>query len=177
MNTNNTILNELTEEIEQTKQTIKNESLVEKTHGKILWISSFSFGLNSIYGYYNYLYHNMEFNEIIFANTILFLTSINYWRNPKYGLRRNIDIIVAVINFCYNHTVISDCCYSWVYYAGMTGVAGFYGLSWLCHNMNRNLSCFFHFMVHTSVNIANLAVFSGLINKSYDDGYQNILCI
>ena len=171
MKTNKTILNELN------KQHKLNEYLVEKNHGIILLISSFSFGLNSIYGYYNYLYHNMKFNEILFTNTILFLTSINYWRNPKYGLRRNIDITVAVINFFYNHTVISDCCYSWIYYTGMTGVAGFYGLSWLCHNMNRNLSCFFHFMVHTSVNIANLAVFSGLINKSYDDGYQNILCM
>ncbi len=152
----------------------KNEYLVEKNHGIILLISSFTFGLNSIYGYYNYLHHDMKFNEILFTNTILFLTSINYWRNPKYGLRRNIDIMVAVINFFYNHTVISHCCYSWIYYLGMTGVAGFYGLSWLYHNKSSNLSCFFHFMVHTSVNLANLAVFSGLINTSYDDGYQII---
>ena len=171
MKTNNNELNELNE------LTIKKkEYLVEKNHGIILLISSFSFGLNSLYGYYNYLHNNMEFNEILFTNTILFLTSINYWRNPKYGLRRNIDIIIAVFNFFYNHTVISHCCYSWIYYLGMTGVAGFYGLSWLYHNKSRNLSCFFHFMVHTSVNLANLSVFSGLINTSYDNGYQNILC-
>ncbi len=158
--------------IELNKQTIKNESVVEKKHGIILLTSSLLFGLNSIYGYYNYLYHDMKFNEIIFANTLVFLTSINYWRNPKYGLRRNIDIIIAVFNFCYNHTVISHCYYSWIYYLGMTGVGGFYGLSWLYHNKNRNLSCFFHVMVHISVNLSNLSVFSGLINTN---GYQNIL--
>jgi hypothetical protein len=148
--------------IKLNKQTIKNESVVEKKHGIILLTSSLLFGLNSIYGYYNY----SKFNEIIFTNTILFLTSINYWRNPRYGLRRNIDITVAVINFCYNHTVISHCCNSWVYYMAMSGIVGFYCLSNLYHNINSNLSCLFHVMVHISANVGNFAVFSGLINTN-----------
>jgi len=121
----------------------------------------------------------MKFNEIIFTNTILFLTSINYWRKPTYGFRRNIDISVAVINFCYNHSVISHCQYSWIYYLAMSGIVGFYGLSHFYHDKNRNLGCFFHFMVHLSANIGNFAVFNGLITTPtlYNYIYPNYLSI
>lgn len=144
----------------------KYKYVVERKHSKVLFISSFFFGLNSIYGFYNYLHHNMKFNEIIFTNTILFLTSINYWRKPIYGFRRNLDITIAVINFGYNHYVIYNCHYSWIYYLAMKGIVVFYGLSRMYHNKNSNLACFFHCMVHISANVGNLAVFSGLINPS-----------
>jgi hypothetical protein len=73
MKKNNTTLN-LTYPNESN---IKNKHVVEKTHGMILLTSSLLFGLNSIYGYYNYLHNNMKFYEIIFTNTVLFFTSIN----------------------------------------------------------------------------------------------------
>ena len=32
---------------------------------------------------------------------LIFITSINYWRNPVYDWRRTIDILVTVVSFCF----------------------------------------------------------------------------
>ena len=56
---------------------------------RILRISSLT--LTSICAAY---YNELPINFVL-ASTVLF-TSINYWRNPTFGFRRNVDIVCAV---------------------------------------------------------------------------------
>ena len=66
--------------------------ILEEKYSSILLKTSIVFGINSLYGFYNYIYYNMECVDVLINNTILFFTSINYWRKPVKGLRRNIDM-------------------------------------------------------------------------------------
>jgi hypothetical protein len=52
--------------------------IIEKKYSSILLKTSFVFGINSLYGFYNYMYYNMECIDVLINNTILFFTSINY---------------------------------------------------------------------------------------------------
>jgi hypothetical protein len=68
---------------------------MEYEYSKFLFYSSFSMGISAFIAYImNDLYITVYF-------FLLFLTSINHWRQPEYGLRRNIDITVVGIGFFY----------------------------------------------------------------------------
>ena len=56
-----------------------------------LILSSFSFLCPSLFGLYRGKY------LLSTVSTCVFLCSLNFWRHARYGLRRNIDIIVAYI--------------------------------------------------------------------------------
>ena len=71
----------------------KNPTMVE--YSKFLFFSSFSMAVSAFIAYImNDLYITIYF-------LLLFLTSINHWRQPEYGLRRNIDLTVVAIGFFY----------------------------------------------------------------------------
>ena len=75
-----------------------NLYILEKKYSLILLTSSLMFGINSIYGFYNYLYNDMIFLDVLLSNTFLFITSVNYWRKPCEGFRRKIDLVACIIN-------------------------------------------------------------------------------
>ena len=56
---------------------------------KWLLLSSTSFIIPSIYGFYKHTY-----GYAVLSTTIL-ICSLNFWRDAKYGMRRNIDVCVA----------------------------------------------------------------------------------
>ena len=61
------------------------------SYSKFLFYSSFSMLISAIIAIImNDLYITIYFG-------LLFLTSINYWRKPEYGFRRNIDRLVVYI--------------------------------------------------------------------------------
>jgi hypothetical protein len=64
-------------------------------YSKYLFYSSFTMSLTALIALY--------FDEGVtsFYYFILFLTSINFWRKPEYGLRRNIDITVVYMYAVY----------------------------------------------------------------------------
>jgi hypothetical protein len=58
-------------------------------YSKFLFYTSFLIGLSCIISiYFNDTYITMYF-------LLLFLSSINFWRKPEYGLRRNIDLLLV----------------------------------------------------------------------------------
>jgi len=63
--------------------------VVPLSYSKFLFYSSFSMLISAIIA----IIVNDVYVTIYFF--ILFLTSINYWRRPEYGLRRNIDMFVV----------------------------------------------------------------------------------
>jgi len=63
--------------------------VVPLSYSKFLFLSSFSMLVSVIIAIIvNDIYVTLYF-------LLLFLTSINYWRRPEYGLRRNIDLFVV----------------------------------------------------------------------------------
>jgi hypothetical protein len=63
-------------------------------YSKFLFYSSFSMLIATIISYImNDIYITSYF-------LIMFLTSINYWRRPEYGLRRNIDLFMVKFGLC-----------------------------------------------------------------------------
>ena len=66
-----------------------DKSIIPIYYSKFLFLSSFSMLISAIIAVIiNDVYVTLYF-------FILFLTSINYWRKPEYGLRRNIDLFVV----------------------------------------------------------------------------------
>lgn len=66
--------------------------VIPKKYGKRLyWTSYISLGTSLFSVYKNKLY-------ILPIPLSVFLTSVNYWRNPIYGWRRNIDITTVCIS-------------------------------------------------------------------------------
>lgn len=65
-------------------------------YSKFLFYSSFSMGVSAFIAYI--------MNDIFITSylILLFLTSINHWRQPEYGLRRNIDLTVVSIGVMYS---------------------------------------------------------------------------
>ena len=140
----------------------KKELILEKKYSNIILSVSFLFGLNSIYGLYNYIYNDMQFVYVLVTNTLLFITSINYWRKPVCGFRRNIDMVLCAINILYNPYMISHCNNAYIGVIPMKCIIIFYALSWIYHNKNRKyLGVFWHCMSQLAGNIGNFAILSG----------------
>jgi hypothetical protein len=65
---------------------------LNKNYSKFLFYSSFMIGISSCLAYY------MQDTILTIFLFLLFLTSINYWRKPELGLRRQIDMFLC--GFC-----------------------------------------------------------------------------
>ncbi len=142
-----------------------DHKILDKHHSDIILTMSFLFGLNSLYGLYNYIYHNMQFINVLLTNTLLFLSSVNYWRNPVYGFRRNLDMCISGLNFFYNAWSVSHCHYSWICFCSMKIIVIGYGISWFYHNKNRrDLGVFWHCIVHLAGNIGNGVILGGIVS-------------
>lgn len=65
------------------------------SYSKFLLYSSCTIGISAVIAYImNDLYISIYL-------LLLFLTSINFWRKPEYGLRRNIDLAVVYMYAVY----------------------------------------------------------------------------
>ena len=82
-------------------------------YSKYLFYSSFLMGLSAIFA----LYFNEGIVSIYFF--LLFLTSINFWRKPEYGLRHKLDKML----------VYAGCFYVLIYIYLLSGE--FYKIMWL----------------------------------------------
>ena len=84
---------------------------------------------------------------------MIFLCSINYWRRPQYGMRRNIDIFVAngggTMHVLYGLYHCNDLGTAKFFCSLVPPIAGLYLLGKLakCHGY-LNLDSYFHCSVH-----------------------------
>lgn len=65
--------------------------MLEKKHSFILLISSFSMLKLS------HILYCLDFKKISFMYFVLFLTSINHWKDPAYDTKRLIDIVMVLL--------------------------------------------------------------------------------
>jgi hypothetical protein len=132
--------------------------VVPQEHGYYMCIMGFLFLISGIYALKNEQYG--------FATGPLgvFITSINYWRKPTYGLRRNIDMCWCLIALfgALQYSYISIHGSTWRYI--MSGsLLLFYPLGWILYTYEYFwLATIIHSMLHVFPNLANVILCSGL---------------
>jgi len=149
-------------EVKEVKE-VKEEYIVPIDHSYYMCIiSSLSF-ISGVYAIKQQLY------AISASPLIVFSTSINYWRKPTYGLRRNIDIF-CVISSLSLHMYLSlqqkDTCnintnYRYCYLAPISVLL--YTTSWILHKNHYFWgSTITHSMIHVVANICNVILYNKL---------------
>ena len=128
---------------------------------KVLLTSSSMFFITTIY---TYIYTQYKY-DLLLVPAGTFLTSINYWKKPRYNSwQRDLDVFFIYTSFsyqtirCYNAQYI----YYFILYMliGMT----FYKVGgYMYKNKYRWVSVFMHSCLHIFVNIAIINVNSGYI--------------
>lgn len=123
---------------------------------KIFYISFLSL-IPTILSYYYGMY------TIMMMPLSVWITSLNYWRHPIYGWRRNLDISVVLSGVCYQLYYVSSCKYNvYVLTCTFSGTCC-YILSWVfTFKKHENISCLFHCGVHLLANLSLLFLITGL---------------
>ena len=86
------------------------------------------------------------------------LSSINYWRNPQNGVRRNIDITCVCHIFIYQNYLIYNGLTSLPYYCFMGIGLFYYFLSNWCITSFPKISSYSHCCFHLFCNLASLSL-------------------
>jgi len=127
----------------------------------------------------NYIYHASylslcsclyatyrNYYDFAFVTGIVFLTSINYWRNPINSYRRYIDITAVNTALFYQNYRMYHAEYAQMYYIMMffAFLSYLYGIRVYNKGDNWN-STYAHMGVHLFANMGNMYVYSGYIDK------------
>ena len=88
---------------------------------------------------------------------MLMMTSINYWRKPTKGWRRNIDISCVCLSASYHLYRARTSSMPLIYYSLSLFGASFYPLSYYCQNVKKGI--YFHICLHLIAHIANIFLY------------------
>ena len=132
------------------------EYITPLVHGYfICGLSSCSL-MSSIYGFQRNV-------TVSYVSLSVFITSVNYWRKPTRGIRRNIDIMAVgfgLVTHLYSSTKTTQLR---MYGTSMGICGGLYGLSWCLYKKGYLwASTISHGLIHVSANIANVLLYNGL---------------
>ncbi len=134
-----------------------NGLVMPKSQADYLFYTSFSALVGSLYGFYKKQYINS------LGVFLVFLTSINYWKNPVYGWRRNIDIITSILGLSIN--VLSSPghprCLKLNLMLFMSLL--FYPLGFYFQNKSIHLSAFSHSLIHIVCNLVCISYYSDCV--------------
>lgn len=100
------------------------------------------------------------FYDFLMTSTAVLLCSINYWRRPVYGWRRNIDMLNITVCTLYHTWRALQL--SGVYFFGYIG---FVTIGVTCYVIGRSLQvlgAYAHSGMHISGNIANAFLYTGM---------------
>jgi hypothetical protein len=137
--------------------------MLESKYSNILLGTSFSMLLLATFLYY------LEFKQVAFLYLVLFITSINHWKNPNYDLKRTIDIYMVMITTIVGMVYASELNYDLDYY--MYYITAFYTLllfvmSNLLYRQNEYLSSILiHGKIHLICLIGNCMMFYCIKNE------------
>jgi hypothetical protein len=144
------------------------ERLVLPRHiSKNLFRSSFLTVFSVASGAYNERYDCMA------AAITVLTTSINYWRHPVFGIRRNVDIVAAAGCLSYQLVFVAPeapdgACM--LYLGSVGGGLGCYAMARLSNfvRANQRISCMWHMGLHTCANVGNLVLYDSLGHNHLD---------
>jgi hypothetical protein len=128
---------------------IQTIPLLNSQQSIVIYRTSYLICALSLYGFIKGKY---DLASIAFCG---FLTSINYWRNPVYGLRRNVDRAVIPIGLFYHAIRAYRCERCTVYYSVAALTVACYPVSWHYYNkkyywVSTYLHCTLHLLANTT---------------------------
>lgn len=139
--------------------------MINKRFSNILLISSFSMFILSIFLYF------LEFKTASLLYFILFLTSVNHWRNPNYDTKRIIDIGMVMITTCmgmlYATGLNSDLDFYMYYLTAFYTLLLFITSNLLFKQEYFLLSTLFHSKIHLICSIGNAMMFYCLKQENF----------
>ena len=145
---------------------LENDCIMKREYYSYIYRVSFLSFLSSIYAIYCDCY------DLAVVPGGVFLTSVNYWRRPTYGWRRNLDmgyVASALIyqNYhayhAYYYMMNLDQSFALLYLALMLFGIGCYPASIYLHKKKDIWgSTYVHCLLHVVANIANVVLYSGL---------------
>lgn len=115
---------------------------------------------SSLYGFYR------GYDDLALLQFLTFLTSINYWRNPVYGCRRNTDIFFVLTTLGYHIIRAVGAEKHMEFYTHLSFCAMCYMFSlYYQHKNNLITSAYFHNGVHIFGFISSINLYSGSVQK------------
>lgn len=124
-----------------------------------LLYSTSLFMIPTVYGYYHGKY------VLSMTTFITMLASLNHWRNPVLGTRRDIDLVVSksagVIYFIYGYNSVHTTLFRMFGYSNGFLMLYLYIASCISHDLNSDsLWEYYHMMFHVSIVIGKMIVLS-----------------
>jgi len=129
--------------------------VLEKRHSQWIYYLGWCSFFNSLIGFSN------GYHDTAFMTLSGFLSCINYWRNPTYGFRRNLDMIVTSIVVSYNLMSVFYCQKAYLYYIIGLSSVGLYFIGKIIYNKKKiSVSTFIHCMAHLGAITCNYLLFT-----------------
>ena len=126
-------------------------------YSKYLFLSSFLMSLTALIA----IYFNEGFISLYYF--LLFLTSINFWRKPQYGLRHKIDKLLVyagvVYVFVYVYILLNKEFYRIMFINLFLCVLMFNTIEHICCYFQSTKWIIFHMAIHLYVSIMGLFIF------------------
>jgi hypothetical protein len=158
----------------------ENPCIMKRKYYSCIFRVSFLSFLASIYALH------CECYELAAVPGGVFLTSVNYWRRPIYGWRRNLDMgyVAAALTYqnyrayhAYYYTMNLEHSFALLYYALMLFGIGCYPASiYLYKKKDLWRSTYVHCLLHIVGNIANMVLYSGLGGRNPPSGSTAPFC-
>jgi hypothetical protein len=130
---------------------------IPKKHAEFIYFLSHTSLFSSVYAIANKHY------DLALVPGLVFLSSINYWRDPVRGIRRTVDMITVFSTLVYQlYRCLSAenmALYLFIKILGMLC----YPASVYFFDKDEDLSIIFHGFVHLFGNIANIVLYSGYV--------------
>jgi hypothetical protein len=119
--------------------------------------------ISAIYGY-NY---NAYPTRLWLLPLCTYVNSVNYWRKPELGWRRNLDIFVTCSALvCQNIIVYNTIKHVYLYCVLITMTASMYPIGYFFYwRQWYKMSTLSHMLLHILGNLAHLSLYSQLLEK------------
>ena len=135
---------------------MNNHYLTLHNHHIFLWCSSWMSLWSSMYAIQRGYYH------LSIVPGGVFLTSLNYWRDPSNDKNRKIDVSYVYISLFYQLIMARNLTTSRSYYAITSAACMCYPVSILCYKYKYYwTSTITHSLIHLFGNVANIVLYSG----------------
>lgn len=137
---------------------------LNQNYSQFLFYSSFMIGISSCIAFY------MNDTFLTLFLFLLFLTSVNYWRKPDYGLRRQIDMFLCGCCAFYFTTIaflfLPE--FNRVMYLNTSICVGvFYILEYVLYYMKNVKWIIFHMAMHMYISFFSVLILLVFIEHQY----------
>jgi hypothetical protein len=145
----------------------QSDLILQPRHSRILFGTSWILLFTAAYAI------NQKHYDLAICPIGIFATSVNYWRHPIRGWRRNIDILIVLVASFYQIVRASTAEHAQIFYTSYAIAFSFYPISnyyYVKGHKTESVIC--HALLHILGNISSIILYSGSI-KSIINLYLN----